>query len=390
MTKKLSYQDEEDGEIFEGESENVTELMDDIDSQLKNLLSEIGDDKNDVEYKVKVYRILPKKGERSILFECGPEENIVERVMNHYGTGKYEARIMRSVNSGGFSLYRKKQFNTEAPSVNSLASVKDDMSSIIRAMAEQQERQFQQLKEIMAPKRQELPPVDPMAQMRQMVEMFSMMKTIQGEPPKQNGDNTEIFMRGIEFAKSIAVESGGDVSTGQMVLEAIKNLGKPLAEMMVRNQAPALAPPQPQRPSALRPVGTGHNTPVLSNPAPKPSEREGADVNIIANIIQNRLGKELPKLCEKAAANKDPAVYGALILEEVDPAYHQLVGQFLVEETWFDRLKNAEPKIEQHREWFEEMRVYILVELGLMEENIDGEDALEDEVAPINGVDPKE
>lgn len=379
MSKMLSY--DEDEHVIEGTATDLTGIQDNIDDELNKICSEIDDDSGDVQFRIKVYRIMKNQGERAWLFDALPSElPILPRLRDEYGGGEFETIIYKKNR-----IFKRRKMLVEVPKkpVVQLPTNSSDVETVLKYVTNGMTQLADAVKEIK--QQPQAQPVDQMAQMRQMIEIMVMMKSFYPEQKtEKNSDSMDVFLKGIEFAKDIAISGGGDVSTGQMVLEAIKNLGKPLAEMMTRNsQQVAQIPPKNQARLAQ---------PVMSNPAPRPSERnqEDSDVGIIANMIQSRLAKELPKLCEKAAANRDPNVYALLIVEEIDPAYHKLVGEFLVDETWYKRLENAEPKIANHKQWFEELRYCILCELGIIseeeqEESAEIDNGISEEITPVNG-----
>lgn len=363
MAKALSY--DEDETVIDGSATDLTDIQDNIDDELNRICSEIDDDSGDVQFRIKVYRIIRDKGERAWLFDALPSElPILPRLRDEYDGGEFETIIYRKNR-----IFKRRKMVVETPKKQPMISPRNsDIESVLKYVTTGMSQLAEAVKELKTQPVQ--PPVDQMTQMKQMIEIMVMMKSLQSEPQKPAFDTMEVFSKGVEFAKELAVNSDGEVSTGQMVLSAIQNLGKPLLEMASRSQAMPVQKPvqrQPQlAPSKTMPL---QNQAPLQNPASRqPIQTEdNNDMSIITNMIQSRLAKDLPYLCKKAWEGKSAELQAALIVEEIDPSYHQLVGNFLLEETWFERLANAEPNITKYREWFEDLRMFILEELGMIE-----------------------
>lgn len=385
MAKAITYDDEET--IIEGQSTDLTDIQDNIDEELNRICSEIDDDTGDVQFRIKVYRILKDKGERSWMFDALPSElPILPRLRDEYEGGAFETIVYKKNR-----IFKRRKILVEPPIKKPVQASPhaSDIENVLKYVTSGMAQLAEAVKELKT--QPATPPVDPMAQMKNMIEIMVMMKSLQPEPPKQTIDTMEVFTKGVEFAKELAINSDGEVSTGQMVLSAIQNLGKPLLEMASKIQS---APQAPQPPRQLAPRAAIPQPAVKSNPAPRlqpqpqPQTEQGEDMGFIANVIQSRLTKELPKLCDKARDGKSAELQAALLVEEIDPAYYELVGQFLLDDTWFDRLSVTEPRMKSHREWFEDMRMCVLEELGLVEveEEIEGETPIENDVeAPVNG-----
>lgn len=375
--KQLPYDPENDEFVINGESNDISEIQDNIDDELNKIFSEIDADKDDVQFRIKIFRILKDQGERAWLFDVLPSElPVLPRLRDDYDGGMFEMFVYK-----GNRIFKRRKMVVEAPRKRESFSVQgnSDVENVLKYVTSGMSQLAEAIKELKTPQ----PQVSQMEMMTQMLTMMKLMKEIQGPQPQQaSGDSMEVFMKGIDFAKDIALNGGGDVSTGQMVLEGIRTLGKPLAQMVekINNQPQGQKPLQKQ---TIKPTQNKNVSGALPNPIQPTGENE--EMNIVAGVIQNRLKKELPKLCERAVQGKDPGVYASVLLEEIEPAYHEVLGGFLADETWFERLKTAYPPIEKHRHWFEEMRMYILADLGLIEMEDEIDEGLSDEDEHVNG-----
>ncbi len=288
----------EDGDFIEGKHDDITALQGDIDAEVSRITSEFGADPNAADFKIKYYKIVPKTGKRDWLFDIQPSElPVMAKLRDEYGTGDYESHIYKNG-----KLNRKFSFGILAPSLPKFQqpAPQTDMSGILRAMAEQQDRQFNQLKEIMIQvARPAAPPVDIVQMMTAMVSMMVQMKTLAAPPDTGSGEKAiEMLLKGLEMGKDL----GSDKPTGIMdimgtvvkeALPALSHMAASAANQQPRPQAPA-------------------NTSIQSRPQPQP-QIQGNQMGMQEMVMK----KYLEQLCVKAAEGRDPSLYAELILDNV-------------------------------------------------------------------------
>ena len=87
-----------------GDFDDITDLQNDLDSQLDAIFEEFGGDENDTEYKIHVKRVLTERGEYEHCFSCLPSElPINDKIKNQYGPGRYMIWIYKNA-----KIYRRR------------------------------------------------------------------------------------------------------------------------------------------------------------------------------------------------------------------------------------------------------------------------------------------
>lgn len=314
-----------DGDPLEVEHEDISELMDDVDSELDSVTSEFGKDKNDVQLKIKLHRVLERKGEREWLFDILPSElPILDRVKDEYGGGKYEASLFKNG-----KLFRKFNFNIANPRLSFVPkNNQSDLLAIANMMATQQEKQFAQLKELMQ--------VNKPVQSFNTLEMITGVITLMGQmknlfpQPAPSDKSVDLLLKGMELMKDFTGDKG-ESSLIDVFRDLIKS---PLLEKAIEGTASHVPNPTLANPALLNPAQIS---------ATKPGEDK---MNLIVRGYLNQLIK-------KAAQNSDPELYAAFILDNVP---EKTVREYLLREDLMAQLTAVNPQAAQYTEWFNELK----------------------------------
>lgn len=328
---------------LDGTANDVTALMGDIDAQISAVTSEFDADENDVTLKIKFHRVHAQKGKRAWLFDILPSElPVMDRLRDNYGDGTYEASVFKNG-----TLYRKFQFDIERPKfpVNEQRqNGNSEISTVLAAIAQQNERQFQQLKELMMTK--QVAPVtasfDPFAMMTSMMAAMAQMKNLVATP-QQGGmaDQMTLFLKGVEVAKELG-GGGGEKGLMDILSDLIKS-------PIVENAIASYASPVPTTPALPRPANPNQPQ-VTAQPT------EGQKVNPQNIVVKQYINM----LVDKAARQSDTDLYADFILDNVP---ENIIREHLAKETIIEDLSLIDPRVAQHAEWFKSLRDSIMVAL---------------------------
>ena len=329
-----------DVNLLTGDSEDISNIVDDIDAQLSSITSELGADKLDVKFTVKVYRVVENKAELAWLFDCTPAElPILQKLRDEYQGGRFECRVYRNNR-----IYKRVKVVVEAPLKPKDEPRKSDIAEILAAVSAQQDRQFNQLKETMM-QIVGKPTTPQPSQIEMMTGMMALMMSMKNfvSPPAQESFGAEKMMDLLLKGMEIGRESGGGGETGLM--DIAKELIK---SPLLGSLAQAATNPVPQLP---RPV-TVNKIPIAVNkssvPLPLPQGENMHNPIIVHN---------LKKLIEKAEKDSDPVLYAEFILDNVPQS---MVEQYIAREDLIDYLSSIDSRVNNHKEWFTELRDHII------------------------------
>jgi hypothetical protein len=348
MTKLLTKPDEQDiTDVFTGDSEDISNIVDDIDAQLSSITSELGADKHDIKFVVKVYRIVENRGELAWLFDCTPAElPILQKLRDEYSGGRFECRVYKNNR-----IYKRIKVIVEQPTKPKDEPRKSDIAEILAAVSAQQDRQFNQLKETMM-QIVGKPTTPQPSQMEMMTGMMMLMKSMKDfvSPPIQHVPSFDpekmfdMFLKGMEMGR----ESGsGETGLMDIAKELIKS---PLLGSLT--QAATSMPPlqQPQ----LRPQIT---VPQTSGQIPAQQVTPNIQTQQEATMHNPVIVHNLKKLIEKAEKDSDPILYAEFILDNVP---QNIIEQYIAREDLIEYLSSFDPRVNDHNEWFIELRDHII------------------------------
>lgn len=318
----------DDVDFLESGFEDITELQGDIDDTLSKIKSEFDADENDVTFFIKVYRVEPKTGKSSWLFNCQPEElPIMEKLRDSYGTGIYQVRVYKNQ-----KLNRRFNYQIEAPKmVEKPVNQSGELAAVLKAMNDSQQRQFEQMKELMLQVAGANKPVaqnfDPFQMMTGMVAMLSQLKNLVPTTPQV--DQTSLILKGMEIMKDFS--AGGETTMMDVLRDLLKS---PLLEKAIESTAVAI-----------------ENTPQIpaNKTAPQinaPQTNQGAKMNPVITGYVNTLVK-------KAAGGSNPELYAEFILDNVP---ENMVRQYIVRDDLMEFITKINPEAAKYPEWFAELK----------------------------------
>lgn len=344
MVKRISQINDPD-EPLEGQYTDLTELGLDIDDQLESIQSEFDDDPNDVNFKISVYRVLPKTGRRAWMFDCLPSElPIKDKVRDEYGSGTYETRVYKNKR-----LLRRLQFDVEMPKLSAQTSqTSTDLNNILKTLIDFQQRQSQEIKEILlnVNKTPATPAVDPQTQMLNMMNMMMQMKQFMVPESSGSEKTFDMFLKGIEVAREMG--GGGDTNFMDLIRDVVKSpmLGEAVKSIAVQQSV--------------------QTTPVSVSPRlspPSEQKKTGATVNIKEMIFKQLLAQ----LCRAAARDSDPDFYAELVVDTLsEEELRQLISLPDIALT----LAGVNPAVLTHKDWFEALKKHV-IDIVNEPENVD-------------------
>jgi len=322
--------------------DDISDLEEDFDDDLSQIFAEFGSSQDDRSFKIKVYRIIPDKGEMAWLFDCVPSElPISNRLRDEYGGGNFELRVYEN-SSGRMRLKKKPRLVIEAPRKVEQAT-QTDLATLLKAMQEQQREMFAQLSDVMQRSSGMVNvPTSPFAMMKEMATaMVSMKEMMQ---PQQNGNGFEMLLKGVELAKEL--NNGGSESS---FIDLLRDVVKPMApfigeavqqQMQEAKKAPKLTPVLPNA-SAPPPGMPGAPQPGAAN------EQGNSDMQ------SQMISRYLNMLVNKAAAGAEPELYAELVLDNLP---EQTIREQLLVPGILDELAKVNPGVNVHRDWFERLQ----------------------------------
>lgn len=355
--KALDF-DENGERVIDGESEDVTNLQENIDAQLSEMFEQFGGDENDAQFKINIYRVQEGRGELGYCFSCVPSElPILDKIRDDFGPGKYEIRVYEKTDKTRLKKRtklviekaQKKPVMQMPVQQNNAGELKEVLSAMME-MQQQQMQQFQQIMMMQGQSAQATPAVNPMEMMTSMIAAMAQLNGIMPKPEASSG--MDQFIKGIELAKEFTSENNGaEKGLADVLITAAKEFGQPLLEMSKM----AAVNPRPHPDNGAIPVQSN------STSAPTPTNpQQDTDPMYMLKM-------QLNMLVSKAADNQDPALYADLIIANMPEAQ---IRQFLDQPDLQTFLIGLNPQVSNYWPWFEALQREVLAGLsGDMENN---------------------
>ena len=375
MNAKLLTQDDfEEAEIIHTrEAEDISLQQSDADDQINAIFSEIGSDKNETNYHFQVSRIVKDQADMAFLFKgTAADLPILERLRDEYEGGKFHIQIYRNK-----KRYKRLSVTVESPKKSAVTHIKNDMAELMRAMGEQQQNNFNMLKDTVL-QMVGKPTTPQPSQVEMMTGMMTLMMSMKAfvSPPAQQANSfgpekmIELLLKGMEMGR----DSGGS-ETGLMDIakELIKSplLGQ-LAHAATASTgsgqaSPQLAPPKMRLAHPLPPKIESKKAVTDEIPAPVNSiSKEGVP-------MKNPVIKHyLDMLVKKAEKDSDPVLYAEFILDNVPQS---MVEANIMRDDLIEYAFSIDPRVKQHEKWFIELRDHIVSVLTELDEGEDTGDS---------------
>lgn len=340
-TKRVTTVEEVDA-AEEAELIEVIEDDEDVNAELDALEGMISEFSGAADTVVNVYRQGEGKN-LSFLFRTNPGEmtggEIMERCRDNYGTGDYRIHIRQ-----GPRLRANKPFSVEAKKIEENAPQNGglDTMAFITMMQENSRQNMQMFSEAMkafAANQNNAPSFDPVAMQAANMQTIAALKKL-SEPQDVSGKAVDMLVQGITLAKDLQPKDG-ETNTSDILLQALKTFGEPLANAANQIQANQGTPGNG---AALPPPG--------DQQAASDAERE-REMGLRKMMLKQQLGF----LVQNAAAGKNPELYAELLLDQIG---EERVLEFVGKPDAMDQLVAIDPNVEQFRPWFEALRAHIL------------------------------
>ena len=290
---------------FDGRVEDISGLQDDLDNEMRTFESEMNADPNDQTLYFKVYKEIKGMPKPAHCFNGNSADlPIDERLRSEFGTGLYIINLVKNN-----KLYRKFKLPILAPqTVAPAQSQNNDLASVLKVMAENQERQFNQLKEVLLQgSGRQVTPTDPMQNMQGLLAIMLQMKELTAQPvtPQNSLRDT---IETIGALKELIPERGGGETNWMDVIT--KALESPLLSVAAQQLA--------MKPAATNVITTSRPAPQASQPTQ--TVQSSATVHTTAEEINNMQMQEIieriNKLVKKAAMDGDPGVAAIDLIED--------------------------------------------------------------------------
>lgn len=334
------------------------ETPDDI--AIENLMSEFA---SVTLAEVKTYRVLPNN---KLEYICAqhPNEFRFDDLRDEYGGGKFRVFIY-GIEDGKKVLKASPQFDVAKPREkpmqqfqqqnNGNSDMAQIMASAMQGLGQMMMQGFEGMGKLIAESRPAATaPVDPMVMQQQFLQQMVTMKQLFDKPAPVEDKNIlekslDMLQRGIEMGKGMS-EVRGEASSTDVLLETVKSLGPVFMQGMAMNaashqqhapqtqhqpQAQQLAPPIP-------PAAPGQNNQQTTH-------QESEDMGFIQ---KQRLQMGLNFLVDAAMRDLSPITYAELTLDMLGD---DEVDTILNTENVLDHLAQIDPRINNHKLWFESL-----------------------------------
>ncbi len=333
----------EDGDFIEGmKAEDISAMQNDADIQLDKIFSESAAGQHTIEFKVKVYKVVPNKAESEWLFDCLPSDfPINETLRDDYDGGKFDLRIFRREGGGGWKLHRRldmsiaplSQFRRTKQALQNNPQT-DQLAQVVGMLQQNQQQMLAFMREMNKPA--VAPPQPSMLEM--MTGMATMIGTLNGVIAKPTSADPEkmfdIFARGIEVGKEAAGNSDEPSMMG-VLSEMVKSIGTAAKQQpVIQHQQPV-----PMLQPAL-------NAPIYQQPQPQQS---ASDPAVMEKMI---LKANLANMCKKAGQGSDPGLYADFVIDNVD---EDKLKQWAFNPAVMQEFIALVPEVAQHPVWFGEV-----------------------------------
>lgn len=374
-TKKVTTETVESvpGSSDDGDETSLSadELASDV--ELQGLLSELGTLED---HRVRVRRLEPKPAQACETYESS--DFSIERVRIDYGPGLYQCTIVKP--NGQAKTHRRVSIAAKlATGTNVAVTPATDSTAMLKLMMEMNRERgesFMKWAALLSPvlaaavtgyfarPRSERKDIDVGTLQTQFMQQMALAKEMFGAKDSANG--IETFIKAIELVKDLS-PNGGSENDGVMgligkalplITQLLPNKATPTSAVAQRPQ-PVIIPPDPESPALMDSINI----------------EEQENMNLLTWVRH-----QLVHLLDKAARGKDFELYGDVLLEELPEAIaSETLLTMLEDEHWFDKLALLESRIREHRQWFQELRDYVMQELRAIKEEAEAQERREKE-----------
>lgn len=329
-----------------GEFDDITDLQNDLDSQLDSIFQEFGGDENDTEYKILVKRVLPERGEYEHCFSCLPSElPINDKIKNQYGPGIYMIWIYKNK-----KIFRRRKIIIakgieEKKELIPVTENKDSMYPILLQMQQQQSEKTERM--LLAFLEKSSPPPQPQHNpIEMMTAMLTAVTQLQNLTDKSNG--VDDLLKTVQLVREL--DGGTDNDPSLLGL-----FGKAMPALINAGQATVQPEIQPEIP------------PQSAQPQPE----ENINVQNEEEEKLNLFKFQLASLVRIASDGGDPEVYADVILDRFS---EDQLKQFLEIPDIMEYLISINTDVANYKGWFEKLIEAVKVEVDADQEELKDDD----------------
>lgn len=339
-------------EVFGAE----TSIEDDDDMQ--SVLASIAGE-GDAAVSMKVYRM--RGGKREWLFDALPSEaeTMQETLRDSYGGGDFEVMIRK-----GNRIAKRKQLFIAAPLKRETPAQKSEASEMASVMMQGFNGLAQgiaELGKLMVTQQQAAPAtISAQDQLQQTLNLMVTMKSVFDTGTKQ--DPMEQFLKGINFAKEIAIENDpdNDPSPGKVLMGLADKLAPVLGQIVSTPKMPDI-PRQRLAPASGGPIAMAPKP--GAQPTPQPTQQTQPKENDMNFMVKNAIKNQLSQLVNFAEADRDPYIYSTVVLDSVPDAFFEQFAGFMGAPDAVDQLAALDPRVNENRAWFVSLHENIVQQL---------------------------
>ena len=341
-TKRISgtVKDAEYTEI-DGESEDISELDDSQEAELRGILNDLNSDPNAQSVYVKVFKFMDGHDKPFECFKANVSEmdDLTDRMRNEFGSGVFRVNVIRNK-----KLFKVIDLPVLAPMTQIEAkqtsnNAGSDLSGMVREFRETMQQQFTMLKEVMLQSTGRVAnPTDPIAMMTAMMGAMNQMKTFV-QPPQEN-NSFDHFLQLLEAANTFSGNKG-DSNFVDVLRDGIKTLAPVIGEQI-----------QAAKTFQQKPVLQGNPGTTTENV----QQPQGDNMQQPGQMSQAYLIGYINKLVNKAKNGGDPALQAANILEDFSD---EIIQAHLLGADTIDKLAQVNGEVRNYQHWFQQLQAHL-------------------------------
>lgn len=334
---------ESNAEFIDAEADDVTQQVNDDQSEEDDLASEFGNADGDTRLFFKVHRIVAGSKDPEYCMEgTAADLPITPKLQEQWGAGKYRIQLFKN------GKYHRRWIVAVAPPPR-FARDAQQINGGVNAVNDP--RLIGLLERVVAQTQIVAPPAPTMMEIAALITAAIPAVAALKELFKPEHNTLQLFKDAMEMATQFQGDGGREPS----IVEVIGNV---LTKTDLLNQLGSIVPNAAQ--------ANPRATPQIAAPPKTPLEQQ-------QQATANQLKAQLQYLIGRAQKGSDPALYAEVVLDTFDPA---LVRQFILPGA-IDFILTMHPPCALFRPWFEALLT------ALAEQAQDADGAQSDEPAGV-------
>lgn len=362
---RITDQTDRDDDPIDAAFEDRSAQVQDEADELEQFKSAFGQDSDTATFHCKLYLVPQNSSKRPYLMTIskGDLENVNEIVLQRYGSGDYEARLMK-IENGRTSIAKRITFSVIAPKTVAPQMPAQNDTALVTAVSQLGEivRDMQRAQTVRTiESRPPMSAADIATLVTAGAAAFTTLKTAFATP-QSTINPLEVVTSVIDLVKSSQNEGRekglidlvSDIITSDALPKLIENI-----QIAPRTATPAPPRPQLQSPqSQMQPQTQPQPQPQAQPQTPPPPPlRDTAPDTALPTVAA--LQPLLARMVTRAAKGSDPALYADWLLdqEELTPLLPLLAQPNII-----SQLIEYEPAVAAHVKWFVDLLAYLTSE----------------------------